>query len=184
MRKRAALYRLAAVGTPSVSSVDVSVATSADDPSIVALFTTIHTASGGAYPPVSPHEIGTWLMGRDWYARYVARSDGGAVIGHVGVADAARDTSAPTWERHLGVARSELGVLARLAVAPTERGRGLGRLLLRQAMAETRRRGLIPVLDVFAGSEAAIELYLSEGFALLEMTSFQGRPTAVFAASH
>ena len=52
-----------------------------------------------------------------------------------------------------------------LAVAAEQRGRGIGRALLRAAVASARRRGFRAVLlHVSTGNGAALELYTSEGF--------------------
>jgi ribosomal protein S18 acetylase RimI-like enzyme len=58
------------------------------------------------------------------------------------------------------------GRLARVAVAPPQRGLGLGRALVEAALAQARARGLCGVdLRVFAENAAARALYASVGFA-------------------
>ncbi len=52
-----------------------------------------------------------------------------------------------------------------VTVHPAYRGRGLGRLLIRQALKVAADAGLRPVyLSVSANNEAAIRLYVGEGF--------------------
>ena len=52
-----------------------------------------------------------------------------------------------------------------VAVHPAYRGRGLGRLLIRQALSVAHRQGLHPVgLGVSATNESAIRLYVGQGF--------------------
>ncbi len=61
--------------------------------------------------------------------------------------------------------RPEDFYLSRLAVADGARGRGLGRLLLEQFLREGQERGFRSfVLEVAAGSAAALALYRSVGF--------------------
>ncbi len=61
-----------------------------------------------------------------------------------------------------GEQAAEIGMVS---VAPAYRGRGLGRLMLRQALAVALRHGLSPVyLSVNAENRSAVALYLSEGF--------------------
>ena len=59
-----------------------------------------------------------------------------------------------------------LGRLARVAVAPAARGRGLGRALVAAAAAEARRLGLRRLrLNVYADNAPARRLYAALGFA-------------------
>jgi ribosomal protein S18 acetylase RimI-like enzyme len=52
-----------------------------------------------------------------------------------------------------------------LSVIPDHRGRGLGRLMLRKAIAVALRNDLHPVyLSVNTRNDSAVRLYLSEGF--------------------
>lgn len=55
--------------------------------------------------------------------------------------------------------------LANLAVAPAERGKGLGRLLLDAMLVDARQRGIADVyLEVRRSNVAAMKLYRSRGF--------------------
>jgi GNAT superfamily N-acetyltransferase len=57
-----------------------------------------------------------------------------------------------------------MAVLSRLFTTPEERRNGLGRALLRHAMAEAERLKLRLILDVGRNQTAPIALYESEGW--------------------
>lgn len=79
---------------------------------------------------------------------YVVAERDGAVVGYAGLAAAA----------------SEADVLT-VAVDAGERGRGLGRRLLCELLAEAQRRGCTDVLlEVRGGNEPALALYERHGF--------------------
>ncbi len=67
-----------------------------------------------------------------------------------------------------------------VTVHPAYRGRGLGRLLIRQALKVAADAGLHPVyLSVSANNEAAIRLYVSEGFVKKTvMVAYRWQPDA------
>lgn len=61
------------------------------------------------------------------------------------------------------------GEIGGLSVAPDRRGQGLGRLLLRHGVAFARGQGLSPIfLSVNGENRSALDLYLGEGFHLVE----------------
>ncbi len=96
---------------------------------------------------------------------WVARGASGQVLGYVGL-----------W-RVAGEAQ-----LVNLAVRPDHRGQGLGRRLLREALALSRSEGLSPVrLEVRAGNVPALRLYASEGFVETSRRPrfYEGREDAV-----
>lgn len=68
--------------------------------------------------------------------------------------------------------RTPLGLLGRiysLVVSPEERGRGIGRGLLRACLNRLRRRGAYAVvLEVRADNHTALALYRAEGFQTIE----------------
>jgi GNAT superfamily N-acetyltransferase len=104
----------------------------------------------------SPGERAAWVI-----------EDATGIVGHVALH---RTTSL----RVLGLARSqlavhsrELGVIARLMVAPSARRRGFGRRLLEVAAAEARDLGLVPILDVVTRHEPAVALYEAAGWTQL-----------------
>jgi ribosomal-protein-alanine N-acetyltransferase len=77
-----------------------------------------------------------------------ARSDAGSVLGYV-----------VAWFV------ADQGEIANIAVAPDQRGRGVGRALLDAALGEAARRGIAAVfLEVRDSNQRARELYASRGF--------------------
>jgi ribosomal-protein-alanine N-acetyltransferase len=67
--------------------------------------------------------------------------------------------------------------LASIAVHPAHRSRGLGRFLLRDALARARAaRARWLTLEVDASNQAAIRLYLHEGFGLVRRFREYGLP--------
>jgi GNAT superfamily N-acetyltransferase len=70
------------------------------------------------------------------------------------------------------------GFVARLLVAPEARRKGIGRLLLQTATAESVRLGLWPILDVVTVHRAAIKLYEQVGW------TRAGQVTARFSDGH
>ena len=144
------------------------------------MFADIHDETKGAYPPVPRSALGEWLRDRDWLERWTA-TEGGCVVGHVGLASATGDTSIETWRNELRLDESQLGVIAKLAVSDSHRNKGLGRALMTCAIEEARRLGRTPVLDVFAENAAAIDLYMDMGFVTLDVSDHEGRPLAIMA---
>lgn len=101
-----------------------------------------------------------WLTGGALVSAWVAESDG-RVSGHVALSRSGAGDAAPgLWSaRTTGADAGAAAVVGRLFVDPRARGRGIGALLMAQAVAEARRRGLHPVLDVVASDTAAVALY-------------------------
>ncbi|NHI17655.1 ribosomal protein S18-alanine N-acetyltransferase [Microbacterium sp. CBS5P-1] len=84
------------------------------------------------------------------HGRYLVAEEGGAVVGYAGL-------------RHLAGGRD--ADVQTIAVAEPARGRGLGRLLLAELLAEAgRRRAREVFLEVRADNPGAWALYASEGF--------------------
>lgn len=71
------------------------------------------------------------------------------IAGHVVLGPARHRGVAELAQRGTGLPLGGLAVIARLVVSPCWRRRGVGRLLLRTAAEEARRRDLHPVLDTW-----------------------------------
>lgn len=57
------------------------------------------------------------------------------------------------------------GEITNVAVAPSKRGSGIGTMLLKEALAAAKERGIIQiVLEVRVSNQAAIHLYEKQGF--------------------
>ena len=95
-------------------------------------------------------------------AAWVAEDDRRAVVGHVALNPR---SSPPVVARACeALGHDRIGVVARLIVVPAARRTGIAAVLLRTAADEARARGLHPVLDVVATSEAPRRLYEREGW--------------------
>ena len=70
------------------------------------------------------------------------------------------------------------GELANIAIVPARRGEGLGKALLVQVLDVARARGVQQLfLEVRASNEAAINLYLRQGFEEVGVRkNYYGRP--------
>lgn len=85
------------------------------------------------------------------HSYYLVVDDEGAVMGYAGLR-AAPDAAVQ-------------GDIQTLAVAPAFRRRGIARRLLRLLLEEAAKRGVVDVfLEVRADNDAAMRLYVSEGF--------------------
>jgi GNAT superfamily N-acetyltransferase len=132
-----------------------------DIPDCAEVLREVHRRDG--YPTYWPDDPEAFVAGRGTLAAWVAVRDGG-LAGHVtlGTAD-----SAAVWgpcARATGRELTGLGVVARLFVAPAARGSGVAGALLSAAVAEAKRRGLRPVLDVTVDNRDAIEFYVRRGW--------------------
>ncbi|PYC78602.1 GNAT family N-acetyltransferase [Streptomyces tateyamensis] len=118
----------------------------------------VHRADG--YPAQWPTRPSHFLRPADQLAAWVAVSGAGEVLGHVALG---RDSSA--GEQWTGLHGGDGTVaVSRLFVDPAARGQGLGERLLAAAVRQVRHWGLVPVLDVVAGSTPALHLYRSLGW--------------------
>ncbi|MFV2120279.1 GNAT family N-acetyltransferase [Streptomyces sp. Act-28] len=125
----------------------------------------VHEHDG--YPVNWPDLPGAWLTPPSLIASWVAEVDG-RVAGHIGLSRSGAGDAAPgLWSARTGVSVDATVVVNRLFVAPWARGRGIGALLMAQAVTEARGRGLHPVLDVVASDTAAAALYERLGWHLL-----------------
>lgn len=103
-----------------------------------------------------------WVSGQGAVAGWVADLDG-RVVGQA-LLRGATGTPLPAWENATGLPARRLGVVSRLFVAPDARRAGVGAALLAVAVAEARRRELLPVLDVLVRYRAAKRLYEAHGW--------------------
>ena len=122
----------------------------------------VHTLDG--YPPympdhdfvafvASPDAIGTWVATR--------RTE---VVGHVALHRSSSIAVMELATKATGLDADQLGVVARLLVAPEARRLGVGRLLLETAAREASGRGLMPILDVTTTFVPAVALYEQSGW--------------------
>ncbi|MER7192895.1 GNAT family N-acetyltransferase [Streptomyces flaveolus] len=134
----------------------------------------VHEHDG--YPVNWPDFPGAWLTPPSLLASWVAELDG-RIAGHVGLSRSGAGDAAPRlWSAHAGVSIDATAVVNRLFVAPWARGHGIGALLMAQAVAEARGRGVHPVLDVVASDTAAAVLYERLGWQLLATVEQQWSP--------
>jgi len=109
----------------------------------------------------APGALGAWVA-----------EAGGEIVGHVALHASTSIPVVGLLRSRLGIAASEIGVVARLMVAPSMRRRGVARSLLEVASEEARCRGLVPILDVVPRHEAAIALYENAGWENLGQVTY------------
>ncbi|MFW5469669.1 N-acetyltransferase family protein [Knoellia sp. CPCC 206435] len=109
------------------------------------------------FPPeeflVRPGEVAAWVAVEDE-----------AVLGHVSVTELIGGRMAGEWERATGLSAQGLGEVSVLFVADGRGGSGIGSVLLDTAVAEIRRRGLTPMLDVVGEDTGAGHFYRRRGW--------------------
>ncbi|MFJ4715881.1 GNAT family N-acetyltransferase [Streptomyces sp. NPDC088785] len=128
----------------------------------VAALRAVHLADG--YPTVWPADPAGWLaLGGAGDRAWVVERDG-RIAGHVALVRAAAGDVAPALLRR---DPGPVAVVSRLFVAPGERGRGLGTLLLARAADAARAQCSRAVLDVVTTDTAAIALYERAGWTFL-----------------
>jgi GNAT superfamily N-acetyltransferase len=114
-----------------------------------------------------PFPVEEFLHRDDADAAWVAELDGG-LVGHVCRTrgrpgdDASVESSA--CARALGCRVEDLGWVSSLFVGLEGRGLGIGRQLLAAVVADLRRAGLGPCLEVVPAHDAALRLYTSSGW--------------------
>lgn len=119
-----------------------------------------------AYPPHLPDDLPQFVVAPEAWAAWVA-DVGGEVAGHVVLSPKSSEPVMRLATEATGLPVEQVGVVARLFVAPDHRRKGMGRALLAAATEEAVRRGLCPVLDVGTRFHAAIALYEGEGWTRL-----------------
>jgi GNAT superfamily N-acetyltransferase len=141
--------------------VRIRVKTPLDMPQCVDLLLRVHAADG--YPLPLPRDVPEWITPQREVASWVADRQG-EVLGHVALHTAAPGPLVTAAEQATGLPAQHMAVLSRLFTTPEERRNGLGRALLRHAMAEAERLKLRLILDVGRNQTAPIALYESEGW--------------------
>ena len=128
----------------------------------------VQTADG--YPVEVPDgDFLGFMAVPDARGAWVAELDSN-IVGHVALHRASSPAAMRLARATLEVSGSELGIVARLLVAPSARRLGIGRRLLEHAATEARDRGLAPILDVVSRHRDAIALYEKEGWTRLGST--------------
>ncbi|CAN7451827.1 GNAT family N-acetyltransferase [Knoellia sp. LjRoot47] len=102
---------------------------------------------------VRPGELVAWVA-----------VDDGEVVGHVSVTALPDGRMATEWVEATGRPHEGLAEVSVLFVAGGRRGSGIGGLLLDVALAEIRRRGLTPMLDVVGEDTSAGLFYRRRGW--------------------
>ncbi len=112
-----------------------------------------------AYPVSWPERPAAWITPPTTLGSWVAEL-GGRTVGHVGLAGPREHDGAPgVWSAATGRGQDQAVMVNRLYVSPAARGHRVGALLLAEAVAEARRLGRHPVLDVAARCVEATALY-------------------------
>ncbi len=147
----------------------------ADAEDCLDLLVQVHNADG--YPRYVPEGLQQFLAPPYETAAWVAEI-GGAVVGHVGLHQAAVDPTLEAAQRATDLPPEGLAVVARLLVSPAVRRRGVGRALLAHATDHARAAGQRAVLDVTQDAPAAIALYEAAGWLRLEQLTLNldGKP--------
>lgn len=128
----------------------------------------VHALDG--YPPRLPQDLGQFIAAPEALASFVATANG-QVVGHVSVSPSSSPEVLELAEQTLAVQRQDIAVIARMLVSPTTRRQGVARALLTEAVAEARRLGRTPILDVATHFTGAIALYESAGWQRLGLVS-------------
>jgi GNAT superfamily N-acetyltransferase len=128
----------------------------------------VHANDG--YPVYLPRDLRSFLEMPGAIASWVA-DRGGEIIGHVALHPGSSKGVMALAEKATGLPAAQLGVVARLLVAPGARRMGVGRSLLRAAADHAAQMGLWPILDVVTHHEAAIRLYEECGWTRVGMVT-------------
>jgi ribosomal protein S18 acetylase RimI-like enzyme len=144
-----------------------------DVPTLRDLWVAVHRHHEASMPQLAPYvgDDRTWevrselyrdLLGRPGSVLLVARDAGGTVIGY-GVAFVS--PAEQTWLADTWVTGSSVGEIESLAVAPEQRGRGVGSRLLDGLHERLSPPGADDVvIGVLPGNEGARRLYESKGY--------------------
>ncbi len=152
------------------SEASIRLRLAADHPGLEALARRVHQLD--RYPVYLPDgDVLAFVVSDRALGAWVALLDG-QVVGHVALHARSSPGVVALAASELQIPAPRCGVVARLLVAPEQRGTGLGHRLLDHATEQCRQRGLTPILDVVEGNQAAIALYERVGWRRLGMVSF------------
>jgi GNAT superfamily N-acetyltransferase len=115
------------------------------------------------YPIFLFSDLWTFLCHESAIGAWVAVVDD-EVVGHVALHRDSMPGVIALASETLGLAADQLGVVARLMVAPEVRRQGIAQSLLAHVTQEAINRGLWPVLDVVTVHTAAIAMYDALGW--------------------
>lgn len=135
--------------------------TPTDLPKTASLLAKVHARD--SYPVQGVQRAEAFLSSPSTLSAWVAVRPSGEVIGHAALSSPSlSDPAVALWKTQ---DRSEpIAVLERLFVDPAARGEGLAGRLMRVAVAESGRRGLRAVLFALVKDQAAMRLYVREGW--------------------
>lgn len=121
------------------------------------------------YPVVRPHRPRDWLTSSDVLAAWVAEHHG-EILGHVAISRVGRDpVSALRWRETTEHEPSELLAVSRFFVRSRSRRQGVGTALLDAAVAEIRRRGCEPVIEMASESRDGLPFLADRHWRLIAM---------------
>jgi GNAT superfamily N-acetyltransferase len=119
------------------------------------------------YPALRPQTPRAWLDHPDVHDAWVCERVG-RILGHVAISDVASDPlSTLRWRETTERVPAELMAVSRFFVRPTSRGEGIGSALLDVAVAEIRRRGRLPVLEMTSAQRGGFPWLISRGWRLV-----------------
>jgi GNAT superfamily N-acetyltransferase len=136
----------------------------ADMERCVAMAAVVHQQD--RYPRYLGHDLRSFLMYPGALGAWVADS-GTDIVGHVALHPDSSEPVMALIKETTGLDNGDLGVIARLMVAPTARGAGVAQALLEVATTHAQALGRQPVLDVVSSTTAAIRLYERNGWTRL-----------------
>jgi GNAT superfamily N-acetyltransferase len=124
------------------------------------------------YPALRPEPPRAWLEHPDVHDAWVCERVG-RILGHVAVSDVARDSlSALRWRETTERSPAELMAVSRFFVRPTARQQGIGTALLDLAVAEIRRQGRLPVLEMVSARRDGFPFLASRGWRLVAIDAW------------
>jgi ribosomal protein S18 acetylase RimI-like enzyme len=108
------------------------------------------------YPRYLPQDLGAFLADSSQLAAWVAEASDEVIVGHIALHAGPGDPSVRVAAPAAGLAPHQLAVVARLAVHPSVRRRGVASELLAAATGHAHSNRLTPVLDVLQESQPAL----------------------------